>query len=388
MAVRYRYQFADLLTDQVIGELPLTDVNFDRRIIQAGSFQARMPVPNRKVADQVKRVVPTLGEMHTGPGRTVVHAWRRSALWGTYLLWRAEPKSDERGRISVDFQGASLESYLHHREIRANLTYTGQDQTSGIAAGLISHMQAVPSGSIGLTITAPASGQPRDRTYRRSEAATYGQRLEELANVLDGFEWMIRTYVDGGERRREFVTGYPQLGADVPAADWVFQSPGNIIAWSYPADATGTATSYQARGDTVQDDVAADSEPLLSDEHHAAGLLAAGWPRLDRTVDYSSVILKSTLDDYARWWATTRPGVIRVPQITVRLPASTPVDPNQLGRYARLKIVDDWFPPGPDGEPTFAQRWRVIGLGVEPVSRETGQEKVTLIFAEEEEEAA
>lgn len=383
--VSYRYQFADLLTDRIIGELPLTDVSFDRRIIQAGSFSAKMPVPNARVAEQVKRVVPTLGETHTGPGRTVVHVWRGQALWGTYLLWRAEPKSDERGRISVDFQGASLESYLHHREIRANLTYTGQDQTSAIAAGLIAHMQAVPSGNIGLAVTAPPSGQPRDRTYKRSEAATYGQRLEELANVIDGFEWMIRTYTSGGARVREFVTGYPMLGSDAPAADWVFQQPGNILSWSYPADATGTATSYQTRGDSIQDDVTADAEPLMSDEQHAADLLATGWPRLDATVDYSSVIVKATLDDYARWWAATRPGVIRVPQITVRLPERTPVDPNQLGRYARLKIVDDWFPAGADGRPTFSQRWRVVGLGVTPVSRESGQERVELIFAETEE---
>lgn len=382
MAARYRYVFADLLTDRTICELPLTGVSFDQRIIQPGSISATIPVPNRATAEQARKVVPSLPEeTHTGPGRTVVYAYRGTEIWGPYLIWSAIPQSDDRGRISVALQGATLESYLDHVEIREDLVYTGADQISGIAAGLVADMQSDPAADLGLTITAPASGTLRDRTYKRSEAASYGARLAELANVDGGFEYMVRAYISGGVRVREWIAA-PQLGN--ATTDHVFTQPGNVVKWAYGSDASAAATSYQTRGDTVQEDVAAESEPLMSTASagDASALLAAGWPRLDRTVDYQGVTVQSTLDGYARWWATTRPGVVRIPEVTVRLGAGQSFSAGQLGDYARLSLVNDWF-PRVDRKPTFTRRWRVVGAEVTPPSRETGQELMRLIFAEE-----
>lgn len=380
---RYRYVFADLLTDRTICELPLTGVSFDQRIIVPGALQATIPVPNRAVAEQARKIVASMPEeVHTGPGRTVVYVYRGTDLWGPYLLWTAVPQSDARGRISVALQGATLESYPEHVEIRSDLTYAGADQISGIAAGLVAHMQSDPSADIGLTVTAPASGIPRDRTYKRSESGTYGARLAELANTDDGFEYMIRSYVSGGVRVREWIAA-PQLGSST--TDHLFSQPGNVISWSYGSDATNAGTSYQTRGDTVQDDVAADSEPLMSTvgAGQASALLAAGWPRLDKTVDYQSVTDVATLDGYARWWASTRAGAIRIPEVTVRLDERTTFSPGQLGDYAKLKLVNDWF-PRVNRKPSFSRRWRVVGAEITPVDRETGQEQARLIFAEED----
>lgn len=383
MTTRYRYVFADLLTDRTICELPLTGVSFDQRIIQPGTFRGTIPIPNRATAEQARKVIPTLPEeTHTGPGRTVAYVYRGAEIWGPYLIWSATPQSDERGRITVPIQGAGLESYLDHVEIREDLAYSGADQTSGIAAGLVAHMQSDPQADIGLTVTAPASGTLRDRTYKRSEAASYGARLIELANVDGGFEYMVRAYVGSGGRTREFLA-MTQLGS--ADTDHLFSQPGNVLAWSYGSDATSAATSYQTRGDTVSDDVAASSEPLMSTvgAGQASALLAAGWPRLDRTVDYQSVTEQPTLDAYARWWAATRPGVVRIPEATVRLDERTSFSPGQLGDYARLKLVNDWF-PRIDRRPSFSRRWRVVGAEITPVSRENGQEQCRLIFAEED----
>lgn len=380
---RYRYVFADLLTDRTICELALTNVSFDARIIVAGTFQATLPIPNRKVAREARKVVPTLPEeTHTGPGRTVVYVYRGAEIWGPYLLWSAVPSGDERGRVSVALQGASLESYPHHVEIRSDLSYAGADQISGIGAGLINHMQADPSADIGLVVTAPASGTVQDKTYLRSEAGTYGDALEQLANVDGGFEYRVRAYEQAGARVREWVAA-PQLGE--ATTDHVFAQPGNVVSWSYGSDATNAATSYQARGDTIQDDVAAASEPLMSTvgAGSAGDLLAAGWPRLDRTVDYQGVTEQPKLDAYARWWATTRPGVVRIPEATVRLDGKSTFGPGRLGDYARFMLVNDWFPLGTDRKPTFNKRWRVVGAEITPVDRESGQELMRLIFAEE-----
>lgn len=61
---RWRYTFADLVTDQDIVDLDLSDVSFDRRICQAGSFKATAHVVDRATADAVATVIPrTPGEI-------------------------------------------------------------------------------------------------------------------------------------------------------------------------------------------------------------------------------------------------------------------------------------------------------------------------------------
>lgn len=376
----YRYVFADLLTDQTMGELDLTGVTYDRRIIQPGTFRATIPIPSEEVARKAQRIFPRdESDRSRGEGRTVVHVYRGADIWGTYIIWQTVLAGDERGRITVQLQGATLESYLYQREVRTDLTFTQDDQLD-IARALLGEMATRPEGDVGLVLAAGTSGVLRDHTYRRSEAATYGQRLEELAARLDGFEYLIRTYVAGGQRVREWVPGYPRLGQ--VEVDHVFTQPGNVLSWSYTGDALMGATSWQTRGETVEGDLTVDSEPLMSDPVDADAYLTAGWPLLDKTVDYSSVRVKATLDAYAAWWAATRAGSVRIPQVSVRLPAQTGFTPNRLGDFARLALVNEWFPVV-DGRPTMSRDWRVIGMEVTPPERGDDVEAVKLIFEEE-----
>ncbi len=376
----YQYLFADLLTDLPLASLELEQVRFDRRIIQAGTFSAVAQVPNAEVAEKVRRIVPSGPlDWHTGPGRTVCHVLRGGVLWGTYLIWQVTPQGNERGRNSVAIQGASLESYLNRVEIREDLTYTDQDEITGIGAALITHMQSDPRADIGLTLNTTATGQLRDRTYKRSEAASYGQRLGELATVDDGFEWMIRTYLDGsGNRVREWVAADRLLSS---AADHAFLRPGNIVSWSYLSDATDAATDWQARGATINTDLGEVSEPLMSNTWPVDELTDVGWPRLDRTLDRQTVTEFDTLQSYAHWWRNNRSGVVRIPQATVRLSGESRFTPNSLGDYAHLTIVDTWYPLGADGNPSFSERWRIVGCEVTPPTRNS-QETCKLIFEE------
>lgn len=380
MSAVYRYQFCDLLTDRPIAELDLSGVSFDRRIGQPGSFSASFPVTNPEAAELAAKVAGRYdGRLRRGPGRTLVHVWRGSEIWGSYIIWSAEPSCDERGRISLSLDGASLESYLYHREIREDLEFRNADQLD-IARGLVAHMER--ERPIGLEVSGPEiSGVYRTRRYRSSEAATYGERLEELAEVVDGPEWMIRTRPERDRRVREFVVDL-RMGQDI--TEHVFAQPGNVLSWSYPADAGDTATSWRARGDTPNDDLSEESEPSLSDTWEDPAYRKAGWPLLERTVDYQGVTDTDVLDDYARWRASRTLGASRFPQVTVRLGENTSFSPANLGDRARLTLVNDWFPLV-RGRPSFSKSWRVIGIEVTPVSRDDGQETATLIFQEETE---
>jgi hypothetical protein len=42
MATTYRYLFVDLLSNTIIGELPLTSVSFTQQLNQPGSFQGHL----------------------------------------------------------------------------------------------------------------------------------------------------------------------------------------------------------------------------------------------------------------------------------------------------------------------------------------------------------
>lgn len=373
----YRYLACDMLTDAPLAWLELDNVKFDRRIIQPGGFAASMPIPNRTAARRAQRVIPTQTETHTGPGRTVIHVYRDIELWGTYILWAATPKEED-GAISVELRGASLESYLYRTEIRQDWTFTGADQSDGITRAFLEDLQADPHADLGMILTLPDMGRPRDRTYRRSEAATIGQRLEELAGVEHGFEWMIRTYLVDGARTREFVAA-ERLSTG--QTDHVWKQPGAVLAWSYAIDATEAGTSYQARGDTINTDLGEDSEPLMGGWYHVASHVDFGWPRLDITLDYRSVTSGDTLNDYSIWWVNNRPGATRIPQVKVRLGDRNRFTPNSLGDYARIQLVNDWWPLDDNGAPTFSNRWRIVGCEIAAPDKDT-EEECTLIFEE------
>ncbi|MBB2909330.1 hypothetical protein FHS43_000576 [Streptosporangium becharense] len=362
---------ADALTDLTLTELDLAVDTCQRRIIVPGVLRASYPITSPAAGDEARKIVA---------GRTVIHVMRDVDIWGSYLIWHAEPAMDDQGHLTLQLQGASLESYPYRRKIRADLTYADVDQIE-IARQLLTHMAARPEGDMGLALMGGLSGTLRDRTYRASESATYGERLEQLANVIGGFEYMIRTRIDTvtGQRVREWVwatrLGSPGIVRDIT-------QPGVIKSWSYPEDATQAATAWQTRGDTIQDDLSAASEPLMSDVYEDTARLAAGWPLLDRTEDYSSVRRISTLNAHAEQLRDTRSGSVSIPRITVHFDDAFSIDPNYLGDTARFTLVNDWFPLSPSGAPTFSRAWRIVGMDIKPPTSDDGEERAELIFEE------
>ncbi|MEV8638083.1 hypothetical protein AB0395_41170 [Streptosporangium sp. NPDC051023] len=381
--VPYRYVFCDLLTDAYICDLTLDNVTYDRRIIEPGTFRASVEIANADIANQVARIVPRHPDiLTTGPGRTVVHVYRGSQIWGTYLIWQAVVSQRGRDNVTVELQGAGLESYLAHVDIRADIgEITGVDQVQ-IARQLITHMQTDAYANIGLQLQSGASGVPRDLIVLAADGRSYGDRLVELARSENGFEWTIHTSVDPGTgvRTRHWVWGYPQLGSIT--SNHVFAQPGNVTSWQESIDALKAATKWQVRGDSVNSDITNVSSPLLSDIVPAQDYLDAGWPRTDGTHDYNKIGIKSVLDNYAAWWAANRAGAMRIHQASVRLPANTAFSPVNLGDYVRLVLTNDWWPII-NGSPSFSKSWRVIGIAVTPPDRNKPQEECVLTFAEE-----
>lgn len=361
----YTYRFADLLSDADVAELELSNVRFDRRIITPGAFSGSITVTNSDMANQVKKVVPA---------KTVVHVYRDADIWGTYIIWQVRVRSSSRSGVQVEFQGASLESFFYRRLLDLDQTYNDVDQFD-IARDLVSIAQTgwmpYPNAPQLGIISNPAvmSGVLRDRSYYITDAATVGQRLEELANVDNGFEYMINTYVDSdaGLRVREFVLA-EQLGSE--NIDVTFSYPGSIDSYEIQMDATAAATAFWTRGDSIQDDVTADARALMTLEPALAEeWLDAGFPHLDKVIDYSTVIELSTLEAYAQWWKDNRAGVFSIPIISINTTdIATLITPSSLGTEAQFTILDEYFTLV-GGVPEFSSVHRIVGIEVNPPQR-------------------
>lgn len=375
----YQYVFRRLLSGEYLGTLDLEGVTFDKRILQPGSFSATIPIPNKRIGDQVAEIIPrTAEELSIGPGVIVVDIWRAGEPWGEYWITAATPSRSRRGTPTIQLRGSTLDAYLAQVEIQDELVFSA-DQIE-IARQLIGHMQSDPHANIGLVLQDGVSGVTRERTYTAEESGTYGQRLVELAQVDNGFEWTINVGVRDGALSREWVWGYPTLGDTT--TDHVFidaRHGGDILEWSEEIDALRGATRWRARGGTpVADDedavdASVEAKPLISDVHEATAHLDAGWPRIDKTLNYSSVVVQQTLDDYAAYWAQTAAGALRVDSITVALGAEPSLTPNRLGDWCRIYLDNEWH------EPHWRER-RIIGVSITPTSRATGREEAQLIL--------
>ena len=377
---RYTYRFADLLTDADICELELTGVSFDRRIIQPGTFSGNISVTDSLTANSVRNIIPS---------KTICHVYRDEELWGSYIIWQKQIDTADRGSVAVRFQGSSLESWLYRRIVAHDVIYTHVDQID-IAKLLIADAQVgnspfESSADLGITAQAGNSGVVRDRTYYLSDAASVGQRLEELADVDDGFEYMIDVYVDpnSGERVRLWKWGYPQLGQTEIA--WSFEQPGNITHLTINEDASDSGTAFWARGDSVGDDSTTDQHALITPTPVlATEFLAQGFPHIDVVADYSSVTNLTTLQQYATWWAANKGGVVKIPEIEVR-PNNEDfqiISPGRLGDFANISVVNIYYPLNSDGTPSYSGHFRIVGIQVSPNERGR-QETMKLVIAQE-----
>lgn len=116
-APRYRYYTADLVTNTIIGELSLEDVNYERSLKNPGSFDGKITITNQTNALDLYNA--------TMPGKTAIYAVRDGVcVWGGIIWGRTY---DMVGR-SLTFSASEFTSYLNHRMIwkAYSQTFTAQ----------------------------------------------------------------------------------------------------------------------------------------------------------------------------------------------------------------------------------------------------------------------
>lgn len=110
--VEYRYFLTDLLSNNIISEVPFKGVSYERANRRAGTFSGEIPfVEATKGLDLYEA---------TMPGRTGVYIMRNGVcVWGG-IIWSREYSVKDR---TLAVEGAEFLSYLYHRQIWQTIQY-------------------------------------------------------------------------------------------------------------------------------------------------------------------------------------------------------------------------------------------------------------------------
>jgi len=110
--ITYRYFLTDLLTNQVISEVPFKGVQFERANRRAGSFSGTIPfIEATKGLDLYEA---------TMPGRTGIYIMRNQAcVWGGIIWSRSYDVSTQ----ELEVNGGEFMSYFYHRNIWQTVQY-------------------------------------------------------------------------------------------------------------------------------------------------------------------------------------------------------------------------------------------------------------------------
>ncbi|MFG3244610.1 poly-gamma-glutamate hydrolase family protein [Streptomyces sp. NPDC048157] len=349
----YRVEVTDLLTDTLIDVLPVAGLTFDDYIGRSGSLSGTVLVPDADYAARARAALI--------PGRTAIWVRRGSDVWWGGILWTATPAASPRDVFTVDIQAGTFDTYLDHRTIFKTLESTQRD-SAAVARSLIAYTRDDANGDIGFRLDGTQkSGTLVDSFVSRFDQRRVKEVLDEMANAENGFEWRVNCFIDGatGERVKAVQFGFPKIYSG--ATDIMLTSPGNILSYEFPSDATGTANVWQARGGSSNGNPALDSTPTLSAVMASVPEMAGGWPRLDGTSDYPDISREPVLDSRARADLERARTPVVIPSLTVVLDGQ--ITPALLGGTVRLRIRDAWFSSGLDA------RYRVVGMRVTPLDR-------------------
>ena len=364
-ATSYRYIFADVKTNAILGELPITGVNFDQKLNTYGSFAAHILLTG---IDTTKFNLANA----TIPDKCALYIDRNGIIvWGgviTHSLYKSKTQT-------LELNAFEWLWWLSKRIIKNTSIFTTQDQCF-IAKQLVVNAQAETYGDVGLLYNQEAgstiiSGVLVSQSYFAFETKQVLQSVNDLAQANGGFDYAIDCYYDGaGVIQKSFNIYYPRRGIAYSSAITipVLELPaGNIVDYEYPRDGSIAANTIYGVG-------AGNNDGKLIATAQDASKVTGGWTLLEDVINNSSVTDATLLANLATAEVTAR----SYPPTTIKVILNPNQDPvygsYEVGDDVRLRITDNFFPDGYDAT------WRIVALAVK--AGETSAEQITLTLAQ------
>lgn len=159
-----------------------------------------------------------------------------------------------------------------------------------IAMGLIEQAQRHPGGDYGIMIgRSPVTGVLRDRSYDLGDSI--GDRIQELSEVIDGFDWDITSTSASG---LALDIWYPQRGTQLEGI--VLEFGGAVVSGTRSVDSGDYANHIRAKGTQPE---GGGTEPAIQ-ERVAADIASRPEGRWDKTFGESITTTKA-LEERADW---------------------------------------------------------------------------------------
>jgi hypothetical protein len=364
MTAQYTYIATDLVTDKILGELPVNNVSLDCQLNSAGNLSAGMRLSDPRLTneDAIAR---------TEPGKTAFWALRdNTVVWGGCILSREYQSNGK----SVSLTGQTFECYAARRFPRDVLGIATQNLTLGQAATidyLWSQMQSAANGSINVApANVPAVDPATTLTINGYDlSSSYNDLITSVTELDGGPDWTIAWLVDpNGNLNKQLVVGTP-IGNALGTTDLTVDYPGPVKDYTYTENASSGANQWYGVGDgdptTAVVGVATDTTSL-----------ASGYPLWCSVNNYSGVTIQATINAHASSDLSVSP----LPLVTHAAELAGESFPEfgtyGLGDYVVFNVTDPRFPKG------FTFNVRVIGWSIQPPDEAQGTETINLVFDE------
>ena len=223
MATQYRYLLADVLTNQIIAELSLTNVNFTQQLNTSGTATGELLLTG--VNSAALNVLAS-----TTPGRNALYIDRNGVLlWGG-IIWAREWDSASQ---LMKLTAREFESYFERRRITQTTPFTGYEQFT-IVENLINQAQAVPYGNIGVVVPNSTSATTATITNAVTSGSTITYTTSTTNYFLSAQQVTVTGVISTGN-----PTGAPSSGFNRTGSATIISS----TQFSLPISLTDTYTS-------------------------------------------------------------------------------------------------------------------------------------------------
>jgi hypothetical protein len=278
MSTGYTWFGCDLVTGQIIEELPVNADSLSTLIGAYSTASVSIPLPD----------APASWPSATEPGRTLLVCSRDLddvIVWGGMVTSRSGGSG-----TNLSLGLATLEAYLDRR-FTPTRVYYGADEAR-IAEDLVLTTQWLGDG-VDLLIDAPDTNALRDRTYEDSSDSTVYSDLVELSGVEGGPEWTISLRWNGEKTHVEKVFVLrKRLGVQRESPEAVFDFPGTVKAYEFSESFTREdgANEVQVFGD-------GEGPARPASAQWYSGI--PGFPKFETRETRSGVVESATLDRHA-----------------------------------------------------------------------------------------
>lgn len=259
---------------------------------------------------------------------TDIHVLWTSSGGDTRILYRGRAGTSgdtlDPNAHTVEVTALDYRALLHRRRLYSSstLVYTGQDQAL-LAWNLIQQTQGQPGGDLGISRgLGQTTGVTRDRTYEPGDSI--GERVQELAQVMDGFDWEISPASASALHLDVF---YPQRGGD----------RGVVLEYGGLVRAVRREVTSADYGNALRYTGTSDPLPLAAQELEAADVASAPQGRWDLVFGDDGLTTQEALDDRAIW-QLSQSQVVR-PTYTLTLRAGSWDGPDHLWLGDTVRVV-------------------------------------------------